>query len=515
MARKRLSMRKTREILRHKLALGRSHREVRDALKVSLGSVTLATSRAEAAGLDWGAVEALTDDELELRLSGKSKEGEEPGRPEPDCAWIHTERRRVGVTLELLHHEYLEANSGGFRYTAFCDRYRRWLKKRKLSMRQVHRAGEKIFVDYSGKRPYVVNPSTGEVTDVELFVGVLGASNYTYAEATASQRSPDWIASHVRMLEYFDGVPELLIPDQLKSGVTRPCRYEPGIQRTYAELARHYDTVVLPARPRKPKDKAKVEGGVLIAQRWILARIRNQTFFSLRELNDRIWELLEELNDRTMKTYGASRRALYERLDRPALKPLAQTRFAYGEWKDAKVNIDYHVEFDRHFYSVPHSLVQQEVELRTTLSTVEVYRKGKRVASHPRSYLKGRHTTLPEHMPKAHRKHLEWSPTRLIHWAGTIGPKTAELVEHILESRRHPEQGYRTCLGILRLAKAYGDQRLECASERALVAGAKSYRHVSSILKNGLDRMPILACSEGQAITPVDHENLRGAGYYQ
>ena len=251
MARKRLSMRNAREILRHKLALGRSHREVRDALKVSLGSVTRTTSRAEVAGLGWAAVEALTDDELERRLSGRTEPGEKPQRPEPDCAWIHTERKRVGVTLELLHHEYLEANPGGYRYTAFCDRYRRWLKKRKLSMRQVHRAGEKTFVDYSGKRPFLVNPRTGEVIYVELFVGVLGASNYTYAEATPSQRAPDWIASHIRMLEYFGGVSELLVPDQLKSAVTRSCRYEPKLHRTYQELARHYDTVALPARPRK------------------------------------------------------------------------------------------------------------------------------------------------------------------------------------------------------------------------------------------------------------------------
>ncbi len=515
MARKRLSMRKTREILRHKLALERSHREVRDALQVSLGSVTLTTSRAEAAGLDWAAVEALTDDELERRLSGWTEPGEKPNRPEPDCAWIHTERRRVGVTLELLHHEYLEASPGGYRYTAFCDRYRRWLKKRKLSMRQVHRAGEKTFVDYSGKRPFVVNPRTGEVIYVELFVGVLGASNYTYAEATPSQQAPDWIASHVRMLEYFGGATEILVPDQLKSAVTRSCRYEPKLHRTYQELARHYDTVALPARPRKPKDKAKVEGAVLIAQRWILARLRNQTFFSLRELNARIWELLKDLNNRTMKTYGASRRELFERLDKPALKPLPPTRFVYAEWKDAKVNIDYHVEFDRHYYSVPHALVHAEVELRTTVSTVEVFRKGKRVASHARSPAKGRHTTVPEHMPKAHREHLKWTPTRLIHWGGTVGPKTAELVEHILLSRKHPEQGYRTCLGILRLAKTYGDQRLEAASARALAAGARSYRHVNSILKNGLDRVALLVCPEETDHAPVDHENVRGADYYQ
>jgi transposase len=505
-------MRKTREILRQKWALGRSHREVRDALGVGVGTVTSVVCRAKAAGLTWAEVEVLSEEDLEDRLLGDREETDSK-RPEPDCAWIHTERKRPGVTLELLHHEYLERDPNGYRYTAFCDRYRRWLKRRRLSMRQVHRAGERLFVDYAGKRPHLVDSATGEFVPVELFVAVLGASNYTYAEATRTQTSPDWIASHVRAFEFFGGLPKLVVPDQLKSGVTGACRYDPKVQRTYEELALHYDTVVLPARPRKPKDKAKAEVGVQVVTRWILARLRNQTFFSLDALNARIRELLDNVNDRIMRTYGASRRELFEKLDRPALRPLPPTRFVYGEWKKARVNLDYHVPFDGHFYSVPHAFVQDEVEVRSTATTVEIYRRGKRVAAHLRSPAKGRHTTIPEHMPSAHRKHLTWTPTRLIHWAGTVGPRTESLVQHILESRRHPEQGYRTCLGILRLSKRYGRERLEAASCRAVHVGARSYRHVNSILKNGLDRMP-LPTHRGPAPEPVRHENVRGADYY-
>jgi transposase len=419
------------------------------------------------------------------------------------------------VTLELLHLEYLEKYPDGYRYSQFCEIYRRWLKQRHLTMRQEHRAGEKLFVDYSGNKPHYIDPETGEQIDVELFVAVLGASSYTYAEATATQQSHDWIASHVRALEYIGGVPGALVPDQLKSAVTQSCRYEPGIQRTYEELAQHYGTAVLPARPAKPRDKAKVEAGVLVAQRWILARLRNQTFFSLEALNERIAELLEELNARIMRVYKASRRQLFDKLDALALKPLPSQRFVYGEWSWAKVNIDYHIEVDGHYYSVHHSLLHQKVEARTTATTVEIFIKGARHASHVRSQARGRHTTKPEHMPKAHQKHLEWTPTRMIDWAASIGPQTAALTRAILDERAHPEQGYRSCLGILRLGKRYGNERLEAACARAVAARARSYRHVDSILKKGLDRLPPLeAESATESRPPVEHENIRGRDYY-
>jgi transposase len=512
MASERLSMRKLREILRQKGPLARSHRQVAASLNVSVGTVTSVLRRATHAGLDWGQVEALPDEVLEARLYGAPAA---PGatRPLPDGAWIHTERRKPGVTLELLHLEYLEQHPGGYRYTRFCDLYRRWLARHRLSMRQEHRAGEKVFVDYAGQTPHLVDPATGASTAVELFVGVLGASNYTYAEATRTQQLPDWLASHERMFRYFQGVSTAVVCDQLKSGVSVPCRYEPGLQRTYEEFATHYGTTILPARPQKPRDKAKIEVGVQVAERWILARLRHETFPSLAALNARIAALLVDVNARRMRRYQASRQELFARLDRPALRPLPATPFVYGVWKLAKVNVDYHVEIDGHYYSVPHALVQQPVDVRVAALTVEIFSRGQRVAAHVRSPRRGQHTTVTAHMPKAHQQHREWSPSRLIAWGATVGPQTAALVEAILASRPHPEQGYRSCLGILRLARRDGPVRLEAACARALAAGARSYRHVDAILKHGLDRCP-LAAAGGVPARPVVHTQVRGAAYY-
>jgi transposase len=507
-------MHRAREILRQKWQSGRSHREVSRSLGLSVGMVSATLSRAEAAGLTtWAAVEALSDGDLERRLYGAGRTSE---RPRPDPVWIHDERQRKGVTLELLHHEYLERHPDGYRYTQFCEHYRRWCKRQRLSMRQVHRAGEKMFVDYAGAKPKVVDRATGEEREVELFVAVLGASSYTYAEATESQRVADFVASHGRALAFFGGVPELVVPDQLKSGVTRADRYEPGLQRSYDEWSRHYGTTILPARPRKPRDKAKVEVAVQVVERWILARIRHETFFTLAELNTRIAQLLAELNDREMRGYGQSRRERFALLDAPALGPLPTEPFELATWKQAKVNLDYHVEFERHYYSVPHALVHERVELRATQTTVEAFHKGQRVAAHRRDPMPGAFTTEAAHMPKAHRKHLEWTPTRLIAWGRTIGPETKALVEAILEDRPHPEQGYRSCLGILRLAKQYGPERLEAACDRARRVHARSYRHVASILKNGLDRIaPEDEASEDDAPRlPLEHSNVRGGDYY-
>jgi len=514
MAGARLSMHKSKEILRQKFCLGRSHREVARSQAVSVGMVSATLRRARAAGLeDWAGLEGLSETDLTSRLYGPSKLVR---RPLPDPLWIHTERQRKGVTLELLHHEYLEEHPDGYRYTQFCEHYRRWCKKRRISMRQVHRAGEKLFVDYAGHKPKIVDRRTGEEREVELFVATFGASSFTYAEATETQRVADFIGSHGRALAFFGGVPELVIPDQLKSGVTRACRYEPGVQRSYDEWSRHYGTTVLPARPRKPRDKAKVEVAVQVVERWILARIRNETFFSLTELNRRITELLEELNARPMRAYGQSRRERFDAIDRPALRPLPRKAFELSRWKQARVNLDYHVELDRHFYSVPHALVHARVELRSTASSLEVFHKGQRVALHalPGYIAPGGYSTVPSHMPKAHRKHLKWTPTRLIHWGESIGPSTARLIESILEHRPHPEQGYRSCLGILRLAKQYEPTRLEAACHRALLVRARSYRHVHSILKNGLDRVALPKTSTEQPALPLTHENVRGGDYY-
>lgn len=511
MATERLPMRKTREILRLK-ELKRSHREISRALGVGGATVSEAAGRARAAGLDWAAVAAMPDAELEARLYPRS--GGDVARPLPDPATLDIELRKPGVTLRLLHHEYLEQNRvGAYGYTQFCAHYNDWKKTQSLTMRQVHRAGDKLFVDYSGKKPSLIDVETGERVEVELFVAVLGASNYTYAEVTRSQTVPDWVMSHVRALEYFCGVPAAIVPDQLKSGVTRSGRYEPGIQRTYDELAQHYDTVIFPARPLSPKDKAKVEVGVQIAQRWILARMRNQRFFSLDEMNDRIAELLEELNTRTMRRYRASRRDLFEKLERAVLKPLPTTRFVYGEWKRARVHIDYHVVFDDHFYSAPYQLVGEEVWLRATAMTIEIFNgANQRIGSHLRSYKPGRHTTSDEHRSVLHQKHAEWTPERIVSWAKTIGANTALLVEKILTERRHPEHGYRSCLGIIRLDKKYGRDRLDAACARALAVNGRSYTHVESILRNGLDRTALLKSDE--PAKSIEHDNVRGPDYY-
>jgi transposase len=502
-------MRNSREIVRQKWLLGRAHRAIAESVGVSLGVVTKTLQRASAAGLTWEAVQGVEDEELERRLYPHA--AAEAERPEPDCVWIHRERHRPGVTLELLHHEYLERHPNGLRYTTFCDRYRAWLGRRGLVMRQVHAAGEKVFVDYSGKRPRVVDATTGEVTDVELFVAVLGASNLTYVEASYTQRGPDWIASHVRALEYFGGVPGALVPDQLKSGVTRACLYEPETQRTYEELAEHYGTTVVPARPAHPRDKAKVEVAVQIAQRWLLARIRDEVFHSLGALNARLWELLVDLNARLMRRYGKSRRELFEQMERAALRPLPATRFEYVDWLNARVNIDYHVAVEGHLYSVPYRLVHERVEARIGADIVEILHGRTRVAAHRRSYVKGAFTTLTEHMPSAHRAHAEWTPSRILSWAGKVGAATRDLCEAILAERPHPEQGFRSCLGILRLGKRYGEVRLEAACNRALRVKARSYRHVESILKNGLDRV---AARDEQTTLSLTHENVRGRDYY-
>jgi transposase len=509
-------MRKIKEILRLKWLEGRRHRHIARALGVSVGKVSEVAQRATELGFEWERVENLGEAELEVAIYGAVSR--KLKAPLPDPAWMDLELKKPGVTLQLLHVEYRERHPEGYGYTQFCDQYRRWKKQQKLVMRQVHRAGEKLFSDFAGKKPHWIDPTTGEIHEVELFVAALGASNLTYAEALESQKVPHWIGAHTRALEYFGGAPELIVPDQLRSAVTGPCRYEPAIQRTFEEWGRHYGTVILPARPAHPRDKAKVEAAVLVAERWILARLRNQQFFSLAELNERIAELREELNGRVMRRYGKSRRELFEELERSTLKALPSERFSYAEWVRVKVNIDYHVEIDRSYYSVPYRLCGQHLDARVTASTVELFHQGERVAAHARSSRRGQYVTEPAHMPSSHRKHLQWSPSRLIAWAAKVGPSTAALVEAILADRPHPEQGYRSCLGIMRLARGYGAERLEAASARALAARARSYKHVESILKHGLDRLaPKVSPTSSSSSAPpaaATHENIRGSDYY-
>ena len=503
-------MRKIRETLRLHYDAGLGVRAISRSLKASPSTVREYLVRAKLQGLSWPLPESLDDAALLQRLYPTPRTNSKR-LPPPQWSKVHRELRRKGVTLALLWEEYKAVHPEGMQYSWFCARYREWAAKVDVVMRQEHRAGERMFVDYAGHTVAVANRDTGELREAQIFVAVLGASNYTYAEATWTQTLPDWIASHVRAFQFMGGSTELLIPDNLRSAVSRANRYEPDTNPTYHDLACHYAVAVLPARVKKPRDKAKAEVGVQVVERWVLAALRNRTFFSLVELNAAIAKLLERLNNRPFRKLPGSRRELFEQLDRPALRPLPAQRYVFAQWKKARVNIDYHVEVEHHYYSVPHALVGRQLDVRLTATTVECLYRGQRVASHMRSPLKGRHTTADEHMPEKHRKMGQWSPERFIRWATTIGPDTVALIENVLRSRRHPQQAFRSCLGILRLASSYGEERLEAAAGRAVAIGAHSYRSVESILNHRLDERPSEQIELG---LDIKHTNIRGAGYY-
>lgn len=513
MSKERLSMRKIRDILRLSWACGLSARQVAASCGIARSSVAECLRRAQAAGLSWPLPEELDEALLQRRLYAPPPRLAESERATPDWPHVHRELKRKGVTLFLLWQEYKEVHPEGYQYSRFCELYRQWSGRLDRSMRQTHRAGEKLFVDYAGQTVAVVERHSGLVRQAQVFVAVLGASNYTYAEATWSQELAQWLGPHVRALAFLGGVPELVVPDNLKSGVRSPHRYEPDINPSYQDWAQHYGTAVLPARVRRPRDKAKVEQGVLLVERWILARLRHQQFFSLEALNRAIGELLEHLNARPFRKLPGCRRTLFEQLDRPALRPLPAQPYQYAEWRRVRVNIDYHVEVEGHYYSVPHALVRQALEVRLSAATVECFHAGQRVASHARSALRGHHTTVSAHMPPAHRHQAEWTPQRLIRWAAQTGPATAAVVEQLLASRAHPQQGFRACLGVLRLGNDYGPERLEAACRRALALRTCRYKSLESILKNGLDRRP-LPEPDAAGAAAQDHPNLRGPDYY-
>lgn len=506
---RRVSMRKIREVLRL-VASGLSHRQVSRCSGMGKTTVRDCLARARRSELSWPQAQGLSDEELESRLYPIAPMVPTSQRPVVDWAQVHQELKHKGVTLSLLWQEYGEREPRGYRYSRYCQLYRQWRGQADLTMRQVHRAGEKLFIDYCGQTVPVVDAASGEVHEAQIFVAVWGASNYTYAEATRTQSLADWIASHVRAFEFSGGLPETVVIDNLRSGVQKSCRYEPELNATYQELAAHYGVAVLPARVRKPRDKAKVEVGVQVVERWILARLRHQTFFSLSELNQAIRELLGALNERPFRKLPGSRRTQFESLERPALRPLPEQRFVYAEWKKARVHIDYHVEVEGHYYSVPYSLVGQSVEVRVSARTVECFAKSQRVSSHVRSFRRGAHTTQSEHMPRPHRDYAEWTPQRLVHWAEETGPSVAGVIERVMATRVHAQHGFRSCLGILRLGQRFGPERLEAACRRALEIEAASYRSVRSILETGLDRER----QELPALHLGNHENLRGASYY-
>lgn len=516
MTTKRVTMQKIKDILRLKHGAGLSIRQIAKSLGLSIGVVSKYLRRAQAAGLGWPLPEDLSEAELAARVQPARSASTVQAAAEPDFITIQSELKTKGMTLQLLWEEYAEAHPDGhYSYSRFTVLYRQWRDKQQLSMRQVHRAGEKLFVDYCGPTLTVVNPSTGEARTAQVFVAVLGASSYTYAEATWSQSLPDWIGSQVRAFGFFGGTPQVVVPDNLKSAVTKACRYDPDLNPAYQQMAAHYDVAVIPARPYKPKDKSKAEVGVQVVERWIMMRLRKQTFFTLAALNHAIHFLLDDLNRRPFKKRPGSRLSQFEQLDKPALKPLPDSAYQYRDIKKARVHLDYHVEYDQHFYSVPYQLVKQAVMVHAGQTTVAIWHQGKQVALHPRSYHKGGHSTDPNHMAKAHRKHQQWSPQRFLKWAADIGPYTVTVVEHQLASRRHPEHGYRACLGLLSLAKKYGQQRLEAACERAQRIHAMTYKSINSILSKSLDKVPLEpGDADDQTALPLEHDNVRGARYY-
>ena len=519
MAADRLDMRCVRDVLRLHFVLKHSPRVIARSAVCGRTTAQNYIARANKNNLcDYESVEKLNDEELALRLGFKSHAlvtWQDEKKVMPEWLSVHRDlQKNKNVTLALLCQEYLANHPGGYQYSQFCEHYRRWSRKLSVVMRQVHKAGEKSFVDYC-EGLALVDLETGELIKTQLFVGCLGASSYTFAEATLTQTLPDWLSSHVRMYEFFGGVTEITVPDNLKSGVSKPCFYEPVLNESYRDLARHYRTAIIPAHVRKPKHKAKVEANVLVAQRWILACLRNKVCHTIEELNEAIRPLLEKLNNRKMRELKKSRTELYLELDKPALMALPALAYEFAEWKTVKVNINYHIQFDEHHYAVHYTHVHKSLEARATATVVELFLKGERIASHRRSYQKNKYTTPPEYMPKSHRAMAKWPPERMIGWAKSIGPSVGLLVEKVLSTSKHPEQRYTSAMGLIRLGKKYGNDRVEKASRRALELGAHSYRFVADMLKNNMDKLIVTEDKPKQMEFAVFEEaNTRGPQYY-
>jgi transposase len=507
-------MRRIKEVLRLRNELKLDQRQIARSCSLAPSTVHVYLKRAEAAGLSWPVPDGWDDARLEAVLFCQPDSRLQAKKSPPDFVVVQDQlRRHRHLTLQLLWQEYREANPDGYRYSRYCELYQRWRKKLDVVLRQEHKAGEKAFLDWAGSTIPIYDRTTGAVWQAPLFVAALGASSYTWAEATRDQQMESWLCAHMHAFAHWGGVPKLVIPDNTKTGVTKACRYDPDLNPTYQNFARHYGFGVLPARPYKARDKAVVESAVQVAQRWVVAALRHHKFFSLQEANQGIGELLERINHRPFRKREGSRASVFEALDKPALQPLPTESFDMSEWSRARVNIDYHVAFDGNLYSVPYNLVHELVEIRATPTTVEILHKGGRVASHVRSRGRGQTITHHEHRPRSHQAHLEWTPSRMVHWAQTIGPNTAQLFERIMADKPHPEMGYRACLGLIRLAGKYSPARMEAAAARALLTGACRYRSVESILKNSLDRQPLPGSSS--APTPLPHDNIRGAEYFE
>jgi transposase len=503
-----LTMRMIREILRLHHSCGLSKSKISQALGCARTSVRWYIKRAQAAGLAWPLPQELDDDEL-LEKHLYPQPSSNKLRPHPDCSYMHQELQKKGVTLALLWEEYRQDHPDGYQLSQFREIYRQWSKTVDLVMRLDHKAGEKAFSDFAGTTLPIVDENTGLVTPAHLFVCALGASNYTYARLFWREDCEAWCTGQALALEFFNGSVEILVPDNPKPVVTKASPYEPDINPSFAQMASHFGVAVIPARVRRPKDKAIVEAAVGLATRWILAVLRNRTFHSLGEANQAVEELLVRLNDKSFKKMPGSRRSRYEEVDKPALKPLPKERYEYTHIKFASVHIaDYHVEYDRCWYSVPHAYRGRKVEVRATYTTVEIFLKGKRIASHARHFVAASRSTVNEHRPKEHRQYGDWPPERILRWAAKIGPATKAVTEKLMDRQQHPELGFRACFGILRLAKVSGNERLEAACQRAIAINAYSFKSIKSILDSGMDKRPML--EKPRQLNIVSHENLRG-----
>ncbi len=514
MARGKLSMRYIKEILRLRYEVKLSQREIARSVRVSVGSVNQYLNRATQAGISWPLAQQMDQKALIKALFPDKSSSSRTGFFKPDWVTVQNELRSTGVTRQLVWEEYCQSHPyNAYSYSQFCHHYQVWLGQQRRSMRQVHKAGEKLFIDYCGPTVPVINPETGEFRQAAIFVAVLGASSYSFAEATWGQSLCDWLESHVRAFEFFGGTTTICVPDNLKSGVNKACRYEPELNRSYQTLAEHYNLVVIPARPRKPKDKSKAENGVLLVERWILAKLRHETFFTLAALNARIKELIEQLNNKPFQKLPGSRRSQFETLDKPALRPLPEYRYQYVDIKKVRAGVDYHIEYLKHFYSVPHQLAGKQLEVQASGSCVQIFNLDTLITTHPRKYHAG-FTTNPAHMPERHRAHGSWTPERLLNWGSRIGPNTRQMVQQMIDDKAHPEQAYRACLGLLNLNQHYGNERLENACRVGHARGLRRVAHIRNILKHKRDQCP---ATTGEANTSLNqhHENIRGSNHYR
>lgn len=505
-----------REILRLH-SQGISKTAIARSCECSRNTVARAVQRAEELGIVWPLDPEFSDAKLQKLLLPQSDLP--PLRQAPDYETIHKELAKSGVTLSLLWNEYCEGcrqqKKIPFMYTQFCKYYREYALQTKATLHIDHKPGEKMEVDWAGQTAAIVDTDTGEIIPAYIFVAVLSASGYAYVEAFLAQNLECWITAHVHAYRFFGGVTRILVPDNLKTGVAQCSWFTPVINKTYHEMAEHYGTAVIPARVRKPQDKPKVENTVGIVSTWILAALRRQQFFSLTELNQAMQEKLAELNRKPFQKKSGSRQIAFVEEEKPALLPLPKDPYELATWRIATVQFNYHISVDKMQYSVPYEYIKHKVDVRLTRNVVEVFFGGTRICSHPRLFgREGQYSTVAEHMPQEHRQYLSWDSERFLAWARKIGPHAHAAVSAILTAHKVEQQGYKSCLALLKLADKYSIDRLEAACAKALsYTPQPSYKSIQTILQTGQDK---LKTEEhiNQSAESEEFGFVRGAGYY-